>query len=52
MTSTSTLLTSPGGCPWCSSTLNIVLHGGGPCPRVKSIEYHPDGTIKRVEFND
>ena len=22
----------------------------GICPRVKAIEYHPDGTIKRVEF--
>lgn len=22
----------------------------GVCPTVKAIEYHPDGTIKRVEF--
>lgn len=22
----------------------------GICPTVKAIEYHPDGTIKRVEF--
>ena len=24
----------------------------GTCPRVKSIEYHPDGTLKRVEFHE
>ena len=22
------------------------------CPRVKSIEYHQNGTVKRVEFHD
>lgn len=21
------------------------------CPRIKSIEYHPDGAVKRVEFH-
>jgi len=25
---------------------------GPACPRVKAIEYYPDGTIKRVEYND
>ena len=33
-----------GTCRWCS-TWHI-----GTCPRVKSIEYFPDGTVKRVEF--
>jgi hypothetical protein len=46
------LLTFPGACPWCSSPLNIVLHAGDPCPRIKAIEYHTNGTIKRVEFNE
>lgn len=23
----------------------------GMCPRVKSVEYYPDGTIKRVEYH-
>lgn len=21
-----------------------------PCPRVKAVEYYPDGTVKRVEY--
>lgn len=25
------------------------LHSG-PCPRVKAIEYYPNGTVKRVEY--
>lgn len=24
---------------------------GGVCPRIKAIEYYPDGTIKRVEYH-
>jgi hypothetical protein len=24
----------------------------GTCPRVKAIEYHQDGSVKRVEFYD
>lgn len=23
----------------------------GPCPRVKAVEYYPDGTVKRVEYH-
>jgi len=39
---------SEGQCPWCG-----LWHiGGGTCPRVKSLEYWPNGTIKRVEFHD
>jgi len=33
-------------CPYCG-----LIHGT-VCPRVKAIEYHPGGTIKRVEFHD
>ena len=33
-------------CRWCGQ-----CHiGGGRCPEVKAFEYHPDGTLKRVEF--
>ncbi len=39
----------PGACPWCSSSHSGVVHGG-PCPRVRAIEYHPSGGVKRVEF--
>jgi heterodisulfide reductase subunit C len=24
----------------------------GACPRVKSIEYNPDGTVRKVEYHD
>jgi hypothetical protein len=33
-------------CGWCNG-----FHDG-PCPRVKSVEYHENGTVKRVEFHD
>ena len=33
-------------CAYCG-----VWHSG-TCPKVKSIEYHPDGTVRRVEFHD
>lgn len=33
-------------CGWCG-----LLHTG-VCPRVKVIEYYPDGQIKRVEFHE
>ena len=41
----------PGACPWCSrpSVYHWVFHNG-PCPRVRAVEYYPDGSIKRVEF--
>lgn len=25
---------------------------GGLCPTIKSIEYYPDGRVKRVEYHD
>ncbi len=32
-------------CPHCG------MGHSGTCPRIKAIEYHQDGTIKRVEFH-
>lgn len=32
-------------CPYCG-----VCHTG-PCPMVKAIELHPNGTIKRIEYH-
>jgi len=38
---------NPGSCGYCG-----MIHQG-PCPRIKAIEYYPDGfTIKRVEYYD
>ena len=34
------------GCPYCG------MGHGGTCPRVKAIDYHENGTVKRVEFHD
>ena len=31
-------------CSYCGN------HHNGACPKVKAIEYHPNGTVKRVEF--
>ena len=39
----------PQPCPWCSGPWNKVYHSG-VCPRVRAIEYHPNGTVKRIEF--
>ena len=33
-----------GECRWCGA-----IHQG-ECPRVKAKEFHPDGSLKRVEF--
>jgi hypothetical protein len=33
-------------CNYCGQTHT------GTCPRVKAIEYWPDGTVKRVELRD
>lgn len=35
---------APHTCRWCNG-----LHTG-TCPKVKAIEYHPNGAVKRVEF--
>lgn len=34
-------------CYWCG----LIHVGGGICPRVREIEYYPNGTVKRVEFH-
>ena len=37
---------TPAICPHCN-------YGHvGTCPRIKAIEYHPDGTVKRIEFHE
>jgi hypothetical protein len=38
------LLAMPRQCGWCG-----MIHGP-TCPRIKAIEYYPNGTVKRVEF--
>ena len=46
------LPTSPEGyCPYCSH-LPLYVYHGGKCPKVKSIEYYPDGSVRKVEFNE
>lgn len=40
----------PGACPHCSGPYNAAYHLGA-CPRMKAIEYHPNGTIRRVEYH-
>lgn len=44
-------LSMPGACQHCSGPFQIVLHSG-PCPRIKAIEYHPNGAVKRIEFKE
>jgi hypothetical protein len=36
---------SPPVCPWCS------YWHPGVCPKVRVIEFYPDGTVSRVEFH-
>ena len=38
-------------CPWCSQPhLGSYVYHGAACPKVKAIEYYPNGMIKRTEF--
>lgn len=46
-----TAVITEGSCPWCSREGLTIWHSGG-CPRVKAIEYHPSGAVKRVEFHE
>ena len=39
-------------CRWCSQPPNYLVIHYGPCPCVKAIEYNPNGTIRRVEFQE
>jgi len=34
------------GCPHCGLIHNVT------CPRIKAIDYYPDGIVKRIEFKD
>lgn len=47
---TGTSMNLAGACPYCSSPHTATFHSGA-CPRLKAIEYHPNGTVKRVELN-
>ena len=42
---------APTYCPYCSNPPNLTYHYGA-CPKVKSIEYYPDGIVKKIEFKD
>lgn len=37
----------PSTCPYCSGS-----HPVEQCPRVQSVEYNPDGSVKKVELRD
>ena len=39
-------------CRWCSNPPHSYIVHYGPCPRVKAIEYYPNGTLKHVEFHE
>ncbi len=43
------MMYNDGCCPYCSDAIQKTYHGG-VCPKVKSIEYYPDGSIKKVDF--
>ena len=36
-----------GKCPFCSGG-----HTGVMCPKVKTVEFYEDGSVKRVDFKD
>ena len=38
-----------GYCRYCSTHNSWTWHSGF-CPKIKNIEYYPDGTIKKVEL--
>lgn len=37
---------------WASACPHCGNWHTGVCPRVKSVEYNPDGTVRRVEYHD
>ena len=41
---------SSSSCPYCGTDFSVVYHFGGMCPKVKAIEYFPNGAVKRVEL--
>ena len=38
-------------CPYCSTVERIIYHAG-VCPQIKSVEYYPDGRIKKIELHE
>ena len=40
-----------GECPHCSGAGISVLHSG-KCPKVASVEYNQNGTVKKVAFHE
>jgi hypothetical protein len=44
MIGTADVANAPRYCAHCG------LHHGPVCPRIKAIEYYPDGSVKRVEY--
>jgi hypothetical protein len=46
----STNFEAPSPCPHCSNGTSKVYHIGGKCPKVKSVEYYPDGRVKKIEY--
>jgi hypothetical protein len=38
-------------CPHCSGG-NVQVYHSGACPRVRSVEYHENGSIKRIEYRE
>ena len=46
MTNETSSAEKPMKCQWCGSIERHIGH----CPAVRAFEYHPDGTLKRVEF--
>jgi len=51
MTYPTTAGETPQPCPHCSGGGTQVYHQGA-CPKIKGIEYHPNGTIKKIEYKD
>ena len=51
MNDSSTSVEPTGYCPYCSREGSYTLHTGR-CPQVAAKEYHPDGSLKRIEFVD
>jgi hypothetical protein len=45
----STTTTNYASCRWCGIVAGSVPHTIEACPSVKAVEYHPDGSIARVE---
>lgn len=45
------MLESPKPCGWCSNGFQQIYHSG-VCPKIESIEYHENGSIKKVIFKE